>query len=96
METRARKKFLTSPNFGFSADGRVLSRGLCAMGSARRKMRAFHYAVVAFALILMRCKISKVLAEVSYTRLAKQGGYARRALLVLGQENRFGTIKRAR
>ena len=51
METRARKKFQTSPNFGFSAGGRVLSRGLCAMGAERRKMRAFHYAVFAFALL---------------------------------------------
>jgi len=40
MEARARKKFPTSPNFVFSAGGRVLSRGLCAMGAAGRKMRA--------------------------------------------------------
>lgn len=44
MAARARKKFLTSPNFGFSDGGRVLSRGFCAMGAAGRKMRAFHCA----------------------------------------------------
>jgi hypothetical protein len=54
MAARARKKFLTSPNFVFSAGGRVLLRGLCAMGAASRKMRAFHHTVVAFAIIFLR------------------------------------------